>query len=213
MPGKYRKRSRSTRYKKNPYRKSKLAFLKAYIPRGVFWTTFKFRGLYTVQCDPLAGNINFYLGATSVIGNGALTNLQAYYNDIKIVYVSFQIQLNQSMQNALQAEPLYAAVTHMPSAAIPAAQIKSRILSSRNYSTLSSMTGSSSSVKLRWLCDTSDPTENDFVPLNTPAIAVPVTGGLICHADLPQAMGGTVAAAVTATFYCILRGQGCVALV
>ena len=193
-------------YKKNPYRRSKVNFLRPYIPRGIYWSTFKFRGQVQPQCDA-NGTIAYSLSAWGMQGNQSVVNLAFYYEAFKIVYTSYEIQMNQSAGNNLGGTPLMAAITHVDLTSILQADIRQRIMCSRQYISVS-MDASNPPLKLRWLADPTDGDENQFTRVTSPAGAAS-NGGLLFYFDGPATMANTYPITITQTFYCILRGQGC----
>lgn len=194
------------RYKKNPYRKSKLQFLRPYIPRGNFWTTFKFRSQLTAQCDA-NGTVSASISAWGLQGNPTLTNLVTYYEAFKVVSASFLIEPNQQMNNNLGGTPIFASITHLDLATIPAGNIRTTILNSRQYRSIAGSQGQQQ-LKLRWLCDPTDGDENQFTRLSAPGPSN-TNGGLLIYFDGPATMANTNPLTITITYYCILRGQGC----
>lgn len=204
-----RTRSRTRKYRKNPYRKSKLGFLKPYIPRGIFWTTYKFRTQLPMQCDG-AGNINTAVGAWQCYGNPTFLNLTPYFEAFKVITFTAKIEPNASIENALGGTPFYAAITHLDLNTLVAADYKKIILSSRDYRSMATNT-SQKFVKVRWICDPNDGDENQFTRISSGVINSS-SGGVLMHFDGPAAMAGQVPLFVTVTYYGILRGQGCAML-
>lgn len=198
------------RYKKNPYRKSKLAFLRPYIPRGNYWTTFKFRTQLTAQCDP-NGTIQAAISAWGLQGNNTVTSLVPYYEAYKVVYVTFEIEPNQQMVNNLGGTPIFASITHLDLGTILAANIRTTILNSRDYRSIAGSQGQQK-LKLRWLCDANDGDENQYTRV-TAAGPANSNGGLLIYFDGPATMANTNPLVITITYFCILRGQGCSYLV
>lgn len=198
------------RYKKNPYRKSKVQFLRPYIPRGMHWTTFKFRTQLTAQCDA-NGTIQASISAWGLQGNNTLLNLVPYYEAFKVVYVTFVIEPNQQMNNNLGGTPIFASITHLDLATILAASIRQTILNSRQYKSITGSQGQER-LKLKWLCDSTDGDENQFTRLNAAGPAS-TNGGLLIYFDGPAVMANTNPLTITITYYTILRGQGCSYLV
>lgn len=197
-------------YKKNPYRKSKLNFLRPYIPKGNFWTTFKFRSQLTAQCDA-NGTIAASISAWALQGNNTLLNMITYYEAFKVVYVSFELEPNQQMNNNLGGTPIFASITHLDLGTIPAGNIRTYILQSRDYKSIAGSQGQDK-LKLRWLCDPNDGDENQFTRLSA-AGPSNTNGGLLMYFDGPATMANTNPITITITYYCILRGQGCAYLV
>lgn len=197
-------------YKKNPYRKSKMQFLRPYIPRGIYWTTFKFRTQLTAQCDA-NGTIQAAISAWALQGNATVTGMAPYYEAFKVVYASFDIQPNEQMTSSLGGTPIIASITHLDLATILAATIRQTILNSRYYKSINGAQGQQS-LKLRWLCDPNDGDENQFTRMNAAGPAN-TNGGLLIYFDGPAGMANTNPLTITITYYCVLRGQGCSYLV
>lgn len=197
------------RYKKNPYRKSKIQFLRPYIPRGIYWTTYKFRGQVSPQCDA-NGTIAYSISAWGMQGNGAVQALTYYYEAFKIVSCTYSIEMNSSATQNFGGTPLMASITHMDLTTILQADIRQRILCSRSYIS-TQMDPSNKPLKLRWLCDQTDGDENQFTRLTSPAAAA-TNGGLLFYFDGPATMANLYPITITQTYYCILRGEGCTQL-
>lgn len=204
------KRSKRRNYKRNPYRKTKLQFLRPYIPKGNFWTTFKFRTQLTAQCDA-NGTIQAAISAWALYGNNTVTGMVPYYESLKVIYCSFVIEPNQQMNNNLGGTPIFASITHLDLGTIPAGNIRTYILQSRDYRSIAGSQGQQS-LKLRWLCDPNDGDENQFTRM-TAAGPANTNGGLLIYFDGPATMANTNPLTITITYYCILRGQGCAYLV
>lgn len=201
---------RQKNYKRNPYRKSKMQFLRPYIPKGFYWTTFKFRQMFVPACDA-NGVLAYAVGIWSLQGNQKLWDLADFYQSYKIVYCNFEIAPTPALGMSTEGSTgLIATVTHLDMATILAGAYRDNIMKSRKYYTLPG-SATDKSLKLRWICDPSDGDENQFTRLSAGATGS-ANGGLLLHYDGSNVMNGRVPFSITVTWYCVLRGDGCINL-
>jgi len=191
------------------YKKSKINFLAPYVPKDDYWTIFKFR-TNVLPAASATGVVHQVLPALRIMGLNEMTFMQNYFGLFKTVYVDYEFRPNAAMGTDVNGSTaVTACITHEnlgDTNWTDPALVYSSILRQR-YNKHLNATASDKYLKLRWTCDPTDSSENDFTPCNFAAQPT-YGGGFVLFYDGSAAVATKVIGEIFITYTVIFKGRG-----